>query len=81
MTTIDDIRAVERLMQTLDENPRLLEAVRSRVLTREVRELPQIVTNLALRVDRLAEQPQQVVEQPRAFNKSVQEAIARDGPV
>ncbi len=55
MTTIDDIRAVERLMQTLDENPRLLEAVRSRVLTREVRELPQIVANLSLRVDRIAE--------------------------
>ena len=55
MTTIDDIRAVERLMQTLDENPHLLEAVRSRVLTREVRELPQIVANLALRVDQIAE--------------------------
>ena len=44
-------------MQTLDENPRLLEAVRSRVLTREVRELPQIVANLSLRVDQIAEQP------------------------
>ena len=62
MTTIDDIRAVERLMQTLDENPRLLEAVRSRVLTREVRELPQIVGNLSLRVDRIAEQPAQLAE-------------------
>ena len=62
MTTIDDIRAVERLMQTLDENPRLLEAVRSRVLTREVRELPQIVANLSLRVDQIAEQPAQLAE-------------------
>ena len=62
MTTIDDIRAVERLMQTLDENPRLLEAVRSRVLTQEVRELPQIVANLSLRVDRIAEQPAQLAE-------------------
>ena len=62
MTTIDDIRAVERLMQTLDENPRLLEAVRSRVLTREVRELPQIVANLSLRVDRIAERPAQLAE-------------------
>lgn len=62
MTTIDDIRAVERLMQTLDENPHLLEAVRSRVLTREVRELPQIVANLALRADRIAEQPAQLAE-------------------
>ena len=40
MATIDDILAVERLMQTLDENPHLLEAVRSRVLTRELLELP-----------------------------------------
>ena len=55
MTTIDDIRAVERLMQTLDENPRLLEAVRSRVLTREVRELPQIVDDMAMHVDQIAE--------------------------
>ena len=55
MTTIDDIRAVERLMQTLDENPRLLEAARSRVLTQEVRELPQIVANLSLRVDQITE--------------------------
>ena len=62
MTTIDDIRAVERLMQTLDENPHLLEAVRSRVLTREVRELPQIVANLSLRVDRIAEQLAQLAE-------------------
>ena len=62
MTTIDDIRAVERLMQTLDENPHLLEAVRSRVLTQEVRELPQIVANLSLRVDRIAEQPAQLAE-------------------
>ena len=62
MTTIDDIRAVERLMQTLDENPRLLEAVRSRVLTQEVRELPQIVANLSLRVDQIAEQLAQLAE-------------------
>ena len=62
MTTIDDIRAVERLMQTLDENPHLLEAVRSRVLPREVRELPQIVANLSLRADRIAERPAQLAE-------------------
>ena len=38
MATIDDIQAVERLMQTLDENPHLMEAVRSRILTRELLE-------------------------------------------
>ena len=60
MATIDDIRAVERLMQTLDENPHLMEAVRSRLLTRELLELPQIVAMLAERVDQLTERMDQV---------------------
>lgn len=62
MTTIEDIRTVERLMLTLDDNPHLLEAVRARVLTREVRKLPQIVANLSLRVDEIAEQLAQLTE-------------------
>ena len=56
MATMDDIRAVERLMQTLDENPHLMEAVRSRMLTRELLELPQTVVRLTERVDQIAEQ-------------------------
>lgn len=52
MATIDDIQAVERLMQTLDENPHLMEAVRSRILTRELLELPQTVARLTERMDR-----------------------------
>ena len=56
MATIDDIHAVERLMQTLDENPHLMEAVRSRILTRELLELPQTVARLAERVDQIAGQ-------------------------
>lgn len=55
MATIDDIHAVERLMQTLDENPHLMEAVRSRILTRELLELPQTVARLTERIDNLAE--------------------------
>ena len=55
MATIDDIRAVERLMQTLDENPHLMEAVRSRILTRELLELPQTVARLTERIDHLTE--------------------------
>ena len=51
MATIDDIQAVERLMQTLDENPHLMEAVRSRVRTRELLELPQTAARLAERMD------------------------------
>ncbi len=55
MATIDDIQAVERLMQTLDENPHLMEAVRSRILTRELLELPQTVARLTERIDHLTE--------------------------
>ena len=63
MATIDDIHAVERLMQTLDENPHLMEAVRSRILTRELLELPQTVARLAERVDRLTERVDKLAEQ------------------
>ena len=62
MATMDDIRAVERLMQTLDENPHLMEAVRSRMLTRELLELPQTVARLTDRVDRISEQLAQLAE-------------------
>ena len=60
MATSDDIQAVERLMQTLDENPHLMEAVRSRILTRELLELPQTVARLTERVDRLTERMEAV---------------------
>ena len=77
MATIDDIQAVERLMQTLDENPHLMEAVRSRILTRELLELPQIVARLTERVEqvegqlaRLTEQVAQLTERmDRRFNR------------
>ena len=66
MSTSDDIRVVEQLLQTLDENPRLREALRSRILTRELLELPEklaslteLVEQLAARIDRLAEQQEQ----------------------
>ena len=62
MATIDDIQAVERLMQTLDENPHLMEAVRSRILTRELLELPQIVARLTERVDQLTERVDRLTE-------------------
>ena len=43
-------------MQTLDENPHLMEAVRSRVMTRQLLELPQTMARLTERIDRMAEQ-------------------------
>lgn len=63
MATIDDIQAVERLMQTLDENPHLLEAVRSRILTRELLELPQLFTQLAEQVEQVEEQLARLTDQ------------------
>ena len=41
------IRTIEDLMQVLDAHPQWLEAMRARLLTREVLELPQTVANLA----------------------------------
>lgn len=62
MATIDDIQAVERLMQTLDENPHLMEAVRSRILTRELLELPQLFTRLTERVEQVEGQLARLTE-------------------
>lgn len=77
MTTIEDIRTVERLMLTLDDNPHLLEAVRARVLTREVRELPQIVANLSLRVEEIAGQLAQLTERVDRLTERVDQLTER----
>lgn len=62
MATIDEIRTVERLMQTLDENQQLLEALRSRILTRELLELPATQASLNAWVEQIAEQMAQLTE-------------------
>lgn len=56
MATLNEIRTVERLMQTLDDNPPLLEALRSRVLTRELLELPANHARLTGWVEQIAGQ-------------------------
>ena len=61
MATLDEIRTVERLMQTLDDNPPLLEALRSRVLTRELLELPANHAKLTARVDQIGEALTQLI--------------------
>ena len=71
MATIDDIRAVERLMQTLDENPHLMDAVRSRVLTRELLELPHTVALLTERVERIEGQLAQLIDQVQKLTDSI----------
>ena len=77
MATTDDIRAVERLMQTLDENPHLMEAVRSRLLTRELLELPQIVARLTERVDHVEGQLAQLTEQVAQLTEQVAQLTER----
>ena len=77
MATIDDIHAVERLMQTLDENPHLMEAVRSRMLTRELLELPQTVARLTERVDQIAERLAQLTERVDGLAERVDQIAER----
>ena len=77
MATIDDIQAVERLMQTLDENPHLMEAVRSRILTRELLELPQIVARLAERVDQITGQLATLTERVDQLTERVDQLTER----
>ena len=48
MTTVNTI---EDLMRILDENPEWLEAMRVRLLTRELIELPRVVAHLAKSMD------------------------------
>ena len=70
MATIDEIRTVERLMQTLDDNPQLLEALRARVLTRELLELPATHARLSGWMEQIAEQlTQQTADMNRRFNQ------------
>ena len=70
MATIDEIRTVERLMQTLDDNPQLLEALRARVLTRELLELPATHARIAGWMEQIAEQlTQQTADMNRRFNQ------------
>lgn len=54
---------VEELMQVLDANPHLLEGLRSRLLTRELLQLPETVTRIADRVDQVEEQLARLTDQ------------------
>lgn len=64
-------------MQTLDENPHLMEAVRSRILTRELLELPQLFAQLTERVDRIERQLTQLIDQVQKLTDSVFELADR----
>ena len=64
MTTINNI---EDLVRVLDEHPEWLEAVRTRLLTRELLELPQVVADLAQRMDQLTQRVDQLVQRMDAM--------------
>ena len=68
MTTINNI---EDLIRVLDEHPEWLEAMRTRLLTRELLDLPQVVAGLAQRMDEqaqtVADLSQTVAEQARTI--------------
>lgn len=49
------INTIEDLVQMLDEHPAWLEALRARLLTRDLVELPETLARLAARLDRFAE--------------------------
>ena len=59
MTTFNNI---DDLLRILDENPQLLDAVRARVLTRELLALPETVARLTERVDQIAVRMDQLTE-------------------
>ena len=61
MTTFNNI---DDLLRILDENPQLLDAVRARVLTRELLALPETVARLTERVDQIAHGPNRRADGP-----------------
>ena len=54
------INTIEDLVQILDDNPKWLDAIRARLLTREVLELPQTVAKLTERMDQVERRLDQV---------------------
>ena len=74
MTTINNI---EDLVRVLDENPEWSEALRTRLLTRELLELPQTVTELVQRVDNLAQQVSELTQRMDNLTQQVSELTQR----
>ena len=74
MTTINNI---EDLVRVLDENPEWAEALRTRLLTRELLELPQTVTKLTQRVDNLAQHVSELTQRMDNLAQHVSELTQR----
>ena len=76
MTTIN---SMEDLIRVLDENPEWLEAVRVRLLTRELLELPQVVAlaGLAQRMDDLAQRMDDLAQRVDQLAQRVDDLVQR----
>jgi hypothetical protein len=77
MTTINNI---EDLIRVLDENPEWVEAVRARLMTRELLELPRVVAEIAERIARIEENQAELSRSQAELARShvqLAEALAR----
>ncbi len=74
MTTFNNI---DDLLRILDENPELLDAVRARVLTRELLTLPETVARLADRVDQIAVRLDQLIKRVDQLASRVDQLASR----
>ena len=77
MTTINNI---EDLVRVLDEHPEWLEAVRTRLLTRELLELPQTIARSDERLARIEENQAELTKSQDALvrgHAQLAEALAR----
>ena len=68
---------VEELMQVLDANPHLLEGLRSRLLTRELLELPETVARLTDRVEQVEEQLARLTDQVAQLTERIDSRFNR----
>ena len=84
MTTPTAINDIGDLLRILEERPEWTERLRAILLTREVLELPERVTQLTARVDRLAQAQEETnarldrfIQSQEEFNRAQQETNAR----
>ncbi|MDE2788696.1 MAG: hypothetical protein OXL37_18850 [Chloroflexota bacterium] len=74
---MDTINNIEDLVRILDENPEWLEAVRTRLLTRELLELPQVVAGLTQRVEDLAQRMDQLAQRVEDLAQRMDQLVQR----
>ena len=73
--TTSNINTIEDLFRVLDENPEWMEALRARILTKELLELPERHTILTERVDTLTDRVDALAAEVRALTVEVRAFI------